>query len=94
LTIAGERLSRRHVQRAIVNARVTDPAGAVDAGFLDVVVAPETLLDTAVARATELAETLDPAAYRATVARFRGPTLATMADQIADDRAAGVAVSA
>ena len=45
--------------------------------------APEALLDTAVARAAELAATLDPAAYRATVRKFRGPVLDTMATQIA-----------
>jgi enoyl-CoA hydratase len=93
LTIAEARLSKRHLQRAIVNARVTAPADAVDAGFLDEVVAPAALLDTAVARAAELAATLDPAAYRATVHRLRGPVLDTMATQIASDRAAGVAVS-
>ena len=40
LTITEARLSKRHLQRAIVNARVTAPADAVDAGFLDEVVAP------------------------------------------------------
>ncbi len=93
LTIATARLSKRHLQRAIVNARVTAPADAVDAGFLDEVVAPEALLDTAVAQAAELAATLDPGAYRATVRKFRGPVLDTMEAQIASDRAAGVAVS-
>jgi enoyl-CoA hydratase len=94
MTIADARLSKRHLQRAIVNARVTGPADAVDVGFLDEVVAPDALLDTAIARAAELAATLDPAAYRSTVLKFRGPVLDTMATQIAADRAAGVAVSA
>jgi len=93
MTIAAARLSKRHLQRAVVNARVTAPADAVDTGFLDEVVAPDALLDTAVARAAELAATLDPGAYRATVRKFRGPVLDTMATQIAADRAAGVAVS-
>ncbi|MGH9133291.1 MAG: crotonase/enoyl-CoA hydratase family protein [Ilumatobacteraceae bacterium] len=94
LTIAADRLSRRHLQRSIVNARVTAPADAVDVGFLDEVVAPENLLETAIARAADLAAMLDPAAYRSTVRKFRGPVLDAMADQIAADRAAGVAVSA
>ena len=94
MTIAEARLSKRHLQRAVVNARVTAPADAIDAGFLDEVVAPEALLDMAVAHAAELAATLDPAAYRSTVLKFRGPVLDTMAAQIAADRAAGVAVSA
>jgi enoyl-CoA hydratase len=93
MTIADARLSKRHLQRSVVNARVTGPADAVDAGFLDEVVEPEALLETAVTRAAELAATLDPAAYRATVRKFRGPVLDTMASQIASDRAAGIAVS-
>ena len=55
--------------------------------------AADVLLETAVARAAELAATLDPGAYRATVRKFRGPVLDTMETQIAADRAAGVAVS-
>ncbi len=94
MTIAAARLSKRHLQRAVVNARVTAPADAVDVGYLDEVVGAEALLHTAVERAAELAATLDPAAYRATVRKFRGPVLDTMASQIAGDRAAGVAVSA
>jgi enoyl-CoA hydratase/carnithine racemase len=94
LTIAEARLSTRHLQRAIVNARVTGPRDAVDVGFLDEVVAADALLDAAVTRAADLAATLDPAAYRATVRKFRGPVLDTMATQIAADRATGVAVSA
>ncbi len=94
MTIAEARLSKRHLQRAVVNARGTAPADAVDAGFLDEVVASEALLETAVAHAAELAATLDPAAYRSTVLKFRGAVLDTMAAQIAADRAAGVAVSA
>ena len=35
LTLAGERLSKRHLQRAIPTARITDASGAVDAGYLD-----------------------------------------------------------
>jgi enoyl-CoA hydratase len=94
LTIAEARLSKRHLQRAIVNARVTGPSDAVDVGFLDEVAAADALLDTAVTLAADLAATLDPAAYRGTVRKFRGPVLDTMATQIAADRATGVAVSA
>lgn len=94
MTIAAARLSKRHVQRAVVNARITPPAEAVDVGYLDEVVGAEVVLETAVARAAELAATLDPAAYRITVGRFRGPVLDIMATQIAADRAAGLSVSA
>ena len=88
LTIATERLSKRHVHRATANARLTGPAEAVDAGFLDEVVPADELLERAVEVATELAETLDPPSYRRTVEKVRGAVLDTMASQIASDRAA------
>jgi len=87
-TIAVERLSRRHLQRAVANARLTDGAGAVDAGFLDEVVPAGEVLDVAVARAHELAA-LDPRAYAGTVKVLRGDVLTTMEAQIAADRARG-----
>jgi enoyl-CoA hydratase len=88
LTIAAERLSRRHLQQAAVTARVTDARGALDAGFLDEVVGAEDLLPTAIARARELAA-LDRLAYAGTVRALRGPTLERMEQQIEEDRAAG-----
>lgn len=87
LTIAEVRLSKRHTQRAILNARLTTPADAVDVGFLDEVVAPDEVLDRAVAVATELAGTLDPKAYAGSIKAFRGTTLATMDSQVAAARA-------
>jgi enoyl-CoA hydratase len=87
-TIAVERLSKRHLQRAVANARLTDGAGAVDAGFLDEVVPAADVLDVAVARARELAA-LDPRAYAGTVKVLRGDVLTTMEAQIAGDRARG-----
>lgn len=90
LTIAGERLSKRHAQRALANARITTPRDAVDVGFIDEVVPADELLDAAVTQAEELASTLDPSAYARTVAKTRGPVLDLMASQIASDRASGV----
>lgn len=87
LTIAEVRIGRRHLQRAIANARLTGPTDAVDVGFLDHVVPGEDLLTTAVAEAAALAATLDPGAYRRTMGGFRKPTLDTMAEQIQADRA-------
>ena len=78
LTVAAERLSKRHLQASVVNAQLFDGVGAVQAGFLDVAVAPDAVLDTALARANELAE-LDPAAYAGTVKALRGATLDRMA---------------
>ena len=79
LAIAGERLSRRHLQSSVVNARLYNGSGAVDAGFLDVVVEPDAVLETAVAEAEVLAE-LDAKAYAATVEAVRSPVLARMAE--------------
>lgn len=77
LAIAAERLSRRHLQASVVNAQLYNGSGAVAAGFLDRVVAPDAVIETALEHAAVLAE-LDPAAYAATVQALRGPTLARM----------------
>ena len=90
LTIAIDRLSKRHLQRALANARITTPRDAVDVGFVDEVVAEGGELDRAVAVAAELAATLDPSAYARTVRAVRGPVLDLMAAQIASDRSTGV----
>lgn len=84
-TIARERISKRHLQRSIVNARLTDPATAVDVGFLDRVVPADQVVTAAVDEAIALAA-LDPKAYARMMREFRGETLVTMADQIAADR--------
>ncbi len=88
LTIAAERLSKRHMQRAVATARVTDAGGAVDVGFLDEVVAEEQVLDRALAVAEECAA-LDRRAYAGTVRAVRGGVLATLEAQVAADRASG-----
>ena len=88
-TIAGDRLSKRHLQRSVANARLTTPRDAIDVGFIDEVVPAADVLDRAVAVAAELASSLDPSAYRRTVARLRGQVVETIAAQVAADRADG-----
>jgi len=88
LTIAVERLSRRHLQRAVANAVVTDGRGAVDAGFLDEVVPEADVLAVATTRAKELAA-LSGRAYAGTVLALRGGVLERMAAQVTADREAG-----
>ena len=88
ITIAQERLSRRHIQLAVATAQVTDSRAAVDAGFLDAVVPEAEVLDAAMAKAQELAA-LDGRAYAGTVLALRGPVLDRMAAQITADREAG-----
>ncbi|MEP1125539.1 MAG: crotonase/enoyl-CoA hydratase family protein [Ilumatobacter sp.] len=87
-TIARARLSNRHLQRSVANARVTGASEATDIGYLDEVVPVADVLDVAVARAAELAA-LDPKAYRGTVRALRGDTLDAMHAQVAADRASG-----
>jgi len=72
------RLSKRHFDRAIVQSTIFDPKGAVDAGILDRVVAPERLEDEAIVAAARLGELKQPAfrnnkqiAHAATVDRIR-----------------------
>jgi enoyl-CoA hydratase len=86
LTIAIDRLSKRHLQRALANARITTPRDAIDVGFVDEVVPADDVLDRALAVAAELAATLDPSAYARTVRAVRGSVLDQMAAQIAADR--------
>ena len=92
MSIAVERLSRRHLQRAVVNARITGAPGAVEAGYLDELAPAGAVLETAIARAAELAG-LHRRAYAGTVRALRGDLLARMADEIAADRAAGTVPS-
>ena len=51
IEIARHRLAPAHFYRSVVNAEIYGPAGAVEAGYLDEVVAPDQLM----ARANELA---------------------------------------
>ena len=85
LTISQERLSRRHLQAAVALAELTGAAGAVEAGFLDIVVPEAEVLSTAVARAQVYA-TLSRDAYGGTVRAMRGPVLQQLAEQIERDR--------
>ncbi|ETW99802.1 MAG: hypothetical protein ETSY1_13640 [Candidatus Entotheonella factor] len=56
IALAQNRLSRRHITAATIQARIYDPEGAVDAGYLDEVCEADALLETALARAHALAE--------------------------------------
>lgn len=85
MTIAKERLSKRHLQRSIANAQLYDGNGAVDAGFLDMAVEPSTVVDAALAQAEALSG-LHPGAYKGTVRSARGEVLAMMTEQAAADR--------
>ncbi len=81
-----ERLSKRHLQRATVQAEIYSPEAAVDAGFLDRVLAPDDLFAGSLEDAQRLAK-LPRAAFAGT----RGRLLKAMLDRIeatlADDMA-------
>jgi enoyl-CoA hydratase len=83
--LSRERLTPRHFQQATVGARMYDPVGAVDAGFLDATAPADALLDAAVAEARRWAE-LPRAAYRGQVLMNRGDRLGRLAEAIAEDR--------
>jgi len=83
--LAQERLSKRHVQDATVGARIYDPEGAVDAGFLDTVVAEDALATVATTEAERWAA-LPRDAYRGQVRMCRGERLGRLAEAIAADR--------
>jgi enoyl-CoA hydratase len=80
-----ERLSSRHIQAATVGARIYDPNGAVEAGFLDAVVPAEALIEAATAEA-QLWAALPRTAYRGQVRMNRGERLGRLAEAIAADR--------
>jgi enoyl-CoA hydratase len=64
------RLSVRHRQRAVLQAEIYDMAGALDAGYLDELVAADTVVDTAIERARTLGQ-LPGSAYGFTKRRLR-----------------------
>ena len=86
MTISRERISKRHLQRAVATARITDAEGAIDAGFLDVAVPLEDVVSRAIEEAASYA-ILDRAAYAKTMENFRGEVSEAMAAQVASDRA-------
>jgi enoyl-CoA hydratase len=72
--LARERLAATHLQRATALAEIYDPAGAVTAGFLDRVVAPEQVEAAALEAARALAA-LPGRAHAQTKRSLRGPAL-------------------
>lgn len=71
------RLSVRHRQRSVLQAEIYDMAGALDAGYLDELVAADAVASTAIERARQLGE-LPRGAYAFTKARLRQ----AMADEV------------
>jgi enoyl-CoA hydratase len=83
--LADDRLSNRHRTAAVNLAAVLGPDDARDAGYLDVVVPPDEVEAATVARAGELAEGLQPDAFRATRAYLRSDRADLVAAGLAAD---------
>jgi len=86
LELAQARLAREQLTRATTLAEVFDPAGALAAGYLDRVVAPERLEAEALALASQLAQ-LSLSAYRATKRKLRGALVERIRTTLKQDMA-------
>jgi enoyl-CoA hydratase/carnithine racemase len=73
------------VTAATALATIYDPDGAVDAGYLDAVTDPDSVIDDAKARAAVLASTLSPRAFRATRVTVRGTVAAAIERELDAD---------
>ncbi len=86
---ARDRLSKATFQRSVLNAEMFDPQGAKDAGFLDRVVAPEELMNTARAMALQL-KTINLKAHAKTKLKVRKALLAALDQAIEIDKTTGL----
>ena len=86
IEISKERLVGPHAQQAAIESRIYDPATAVEAGFLDRVVAADAALDTAMAEAGRLAA-LPAAAYAGNAAKLRAAGIERLEAAVTRDRA-------
>ena len=85
ITIAQDRLTKPAFQRAVINAEMFTPQGAVAAGFLDLVVAPEQLL-TAAREVAQQLKKLNMTAQKNTKLKVRKTLLETLDAAIAQDQ--------
>ena len=72
--LARDRLSNLHQTRAMIQAFIYDPKGAVEAGYLDMLVEPDKVVDQAVSVAGQLAK-LPGHAYAYQKSAMRKPAL-------------------
>jgi len=84
--LARARLSKRYFTNATTLARIYDPEGAKDAGFLDATAPPESLYNTALDQARRLAVLPDPA-FRNTKDNERGAIIRFVRETLAADMA-------
>jgi enoyl-CoA hydratase len=85
--LAQARLSRRHLDASVVQARMFAPEEAKDAGYLDLLVEASALEDAARAEAQRLSSDLKQPAFAITKRRLHEATLARIRDTLEDDLA-------
>ncbi|SEK57152.1 enoyl-CoA hydratase [Atopomonas hussainii] len=85
IELARGRLTTPAFHRSVINAEMFGPEAAVNAGFLDQVVAPEALMDTAMATAKAMKK-LNMRAHKQTKLKSRAEFLATLDKSIALDQ--------
>ena len=81
---ARARISKRHFLRATAQAQLYPPADAVDAGYIDRVVAPDAVFDAALEEARRLGGLPQPA-FGATKRRVNADTLTRIRATLEDD---------
>jgi enoyl-CoA hydratase len=79
--LARERLSKRHLNHAVLQAQLYTPSEAVDVGFLDRVTSPDTQIDECIETAQRLAS-LDSAALTSTKLQLRGDAITRIRDSL------------
>ena len=84
MELARDRLLPTELPRATLHAQIYEPEGALRAGYLDAVVAPDQVLETAKAEAKRLGA-YSRAAFRATKTRLRGKTIKYIVDNMDAD---------
>jgi len=85
IELARDRLTPRQLGAAVNLARVYDPEGAVEAGWLDEVVPPEIIEASTIARAAELAAYVRSGGFTLTRQYLRGPVAARARDGLTQD---------
>lgn len=86
--IARDRLSKRHLQRAVIQAEIYGPEGAVDAGYLDRIVPAEHLAAEAMAEAERFAA-LPRRAFSETKERVRSASAERIRRSLAEEMGGG-----
>lgn len=89
ITLARDRLSPAAFQRSVISAEMFNPQGALAAGFLDRVVAPEQLLNAATELAVQLKK-LNMAAHKNTKLKARKALLDALDAAIEQDKISGL----